>query len=108
MQNECMDTLLQPAFWDVSFETLSWDEHRDFIIRRILQVGNFQMIQWLSSHLDDADLREWLIQNRGAGLSPRQLSYWETILDIPEPFVNQWISAAASNPWRQRLWTPAG
>jgi hypothetical protein len=103
-----MDTLLQSAFWDVSFETLSWDEHRDFIIRRILQVGSFQMIHWLSSHLDDAELRDWLIKNRGGGLSPRQLSYWETILDIPETFVNQWISASASNPWRQRLWTPAG
>jgi hypothetical protein len=102
-----MDTFLKPAFWDVSFEMLSWEEHRDFIIRRILQVGSFEMIHWLSSRIDDTKLRDWLTKNRGGGLSPRQLAYWETILVIPGTFVEQWVAASASNPWGQRLWRPS-
>jgi hypothetical protein len=88
-----VDEVLRPAFWDVPFETLSWEEHRDFIIRRILQSGTFEMIRWLRTRLDDDALREWLKEHRGRGLSPRQIHYWKAVLGLSPGMVDHWITA---------------
>ena len=45
---------------------LSWKADRDLIISRILAVGNWDAIRWLSRRLPDAELRSWLQHRRRA------------------------------------------
>jgi hypothetical protein len=96
-----MDELIQPAFWDVPFESLSWEQHRDFIIRRILQSGSFEMIRWLRTRLTDDELRAWLTRHKGRGLSARQLHYWKVVLGLPSATVDRWI-VAQEQVWGKR------
>jgi hypothetical protein len=62
---------------------LSWATDRDLIIARILAVGNWDSLRWLRRRFPDAELRDWLIQRRGAELSSKHLRFWELILDLP-------------------------
>ena len=94
---------LQPFFWDCDFSTLSWETQRDFIIRRVLQSGSWEVVTWLRRELGDVELRRWIEQRRGAGLSPRQLRFWEATLDLPHARVTRWVQAAADQPWERRV-----
>jgi hypothetical protein len=94
--------ILKHSFWDYDFQILSWAEHRDFIIRRLLQAGDWQALTWLRGAMGDDELGRWIEQHNGVGLSPRQLRFWELALGLPQPKVNQWVIQARSAPWGQR------
>ena len=94
---------LQILFWDYNFEALSWSSDRDLIIRRILQAGSWEAVQWLRTTAGDDNLRTWLEVHAGGRLTPRQLRFWELILDLRREQVDTWIVAVANNPWSTRL-----
>jgi len=103
LHNPALPDFLQVHFWDCDFAALSWNDQRDFIIRRLLQSGSWQALTWLRGELGDAELSRWIEQRRGAGLSPRQLRFWETVLNLPHAKVTRWVHKAARQPWGARV-----
>lgn len=93
---------LRAFFWDYDFACLTWAEDRELIIARLLAVGNWQAIQWLRGRLGDPALREWLERRQGAGLSPRQLRFWELVLGLPHRQVSTWLAAPGRQVWDRR------
>ena len=59
-------------------------------------------MRWLYHRLGAAALRQWLVRRRGAGLSPRQLRFWETVLRLPRRQVNAWLAQPARQTWDRR------
>ena len=78
-------SFVAPAFWDRRFGSLSWERDRDFITRRILEVGDWRSVSWLRTTLGDGGLRAWLTHpaRRSGGLSRRQIRFWEIIIATP-------------------------
>lgn len=103
MEQNHLPEFLRPFFWDVDFDALSLDARQDFIVRRLLGSGSWQALTWLREQLGDADLRLWIEGHAGAGLTPRQLRFWEAVLDLPHAKVTRWIRLAAQNPWERRI-----
>jgi hypothetical protein len=93
---------LRPLFWDHDFGCLTWDDDQDLVIGRVLSAGDLPAVRWLRSRLGDAGLREWLLRRQGAGLSPRQLRFWELILGLPHRQVNDWLRAPSRTSWDHR------
>jgi len=93
---------LRPCFWDYDFARLSWEEDRELVIARVLATGSWEAIQWLRAQLGDPALREWLQRRRGAGLSPRQLRFWQLMLGLPRRQVDAWLAAEARQVWDRR------
>ena len=93
---------LRPIFWDYNFRRMRWDEDRDLIISRILSHGDWQALKWLRSRVDSAILGNWLLSRRGAGLSSRQLRFWELILELPHREVNEWLKNKGRMVWERR------
>jgi hypothetical protein len=93
---------LRPLFWDQHFALLAWESDRDLIVGRILAAGDWEAVRWVRRRLGEAGLRTWLEHRRGAGLSPRQLRFWETVLGLPRREVNTWLADPARRPWEQR------
>jgi hypothetical protein len=100
---ERLPAFLEPLLWDYDFTSLSWDQDRDLIIRRILQEGSWEATQWLRLKIGDDTLRAWLEGHRGGRLSPRQLRYWELVLEIDSTLINKWIDSAKEGPWEMRV-----
>ncbi len=70
--------------------------------RRLLRHGSWQALTWLRGELGDAELRRWIEQQHGAGLTPRQLRFWELILDLPHRKVTRWVQKARASQWQER------
>lgn len=94
---------LRPFFWDLDFSGLAWQTDRDLIVRRILQAGNWPAVSWLRATWGDERLRDWLQAHAGGSLSPRQLRYWELVLNLPAKEVDGWIAQVNNSPWGRRL-----
>jgi hypothetical protein len=94
--------MLRPLFWDHDFARLRWEADRDLIVGRVLAVGPWDAVQWLRRRLGPATLREWLERRCGAGLSPRQLRFWETILGLPHRQVDAWLAQPGRQAWDRR------
>lgn len=92
---------LRTIFWDYRFDDLSWEADRELVIRRVLTNGSWKAIVWLRRKLGDGNLRTWLIDHRGRGLSPRQLRFWSLILGLPRQQADAWVRAARATPFHQ-------
>ena len=95
--------LLRPFFWEHDFERLSWRADRDFIAERILTRGTWPAITWLRKRMGKAGLRDFLLASKGRTLTPRQLRFWQLILDLPEQEVSAWIDAKRGSVWFSRI-----
>ena len=93
---------LKAFFWDYDFNLLSWQTDKDLIVSRILAHGDWQSILWLRKKIDNEELRDWIIKRQGRGLEPRQLRFWELMLELPHRLVNSWISNQKQGIWHQR------
>jgi hypothetical protein len=94
---------LRPLFWDYDFARLSWRADSDLITARILAVGDWESVRWLRRRLPNAALAEWLQRRQGAGLSPKQLRFWQLILELPRRAVDAWLADPARQVWEGRL-----
>jgi hypothetical protein len=94
--------MLKTLFWDRDFYRLTWEDDRNFVIRRILTSGDWNSVKWLRLRLGDPNLREWIQLHRGAGLTSQKLRFWELILKIPRRRVNTWVAAESSKIWGKR------
>lgn len=93
---------LRPLFWDHDFARLTWEADAELVIGRILAAGDWQAVLWLLRLLGKPALRDWLERRRGAGLSARQLRFWEVILDLPRRQVNAWLADPGRLVWEGR------
>ncbi len=93
---------LKPFFWDYEFHRLSWDEDREVVVARLLSHGDWKALRWLHAHMKNEGLREWILTRRGAGLSARQLRFWELILELPHQEVNKWLENKRRMTWERR------
>lgn len=93
---------LRSLFWDHDFQSLSWREHREFIIGRVLASGDWDSVQWLRCRIGDRGVREWIERHAGRGLSRRQLRFWELILGLPAAEVDGWLSREGRRIWDER------
>jgi len=94
--------VLARYFWDCDIAALDWEQHHDFITRRLLQHGDLQALRWLRARLGDDGLKQWIVTQGGAGLTPPQLRYWALLLDIQPSLVDEWVAAASSALWDRR------
>jgi len=72
------------------------------IIGRVLASGPWETVQWLRSAAGDAAIRSWIERHEGRGLSPRQLRFWQLVLDIPARRVNAWLEDERRRVWDRR------
>lgn len=82
--------------------TVSWDRHRTFLIDRILASGSWEAIRWLRRAAGDDAVRARIVESRGRRLSPRQLRFWQLVLDIPAGEVTAWLADPARQVWDRR------
>ena len=93
---------VQSLFWDYEADALDWPADRNLIVRRVLSDGTWDAITWLRDRMGDAALRRWIETRSGDALSPRQLRFWELVLDLPSDRVDEWVDARRTSVWANR------
>jgi hypothetical protein len=93
---------LRQYFWEYPAGDLTWERSRHTIVLRLLQSGGMDAVLWLRTQMSDAEIREFIEDRKGRGISPRRLRFWGLVLRIPRARVDRWIASMQSNPWHQR------
>lgn len=91
---------LAAFFWDTDPTGLDTEEHRDFIIGRMLSAGTLESIRWARSRYGDDCIREWILRHEGRQLSGPQLRFWETVIGLPEASVKAWLATPERRIWK--------
>ena len=100
--SEALPAPVEKLFWDVEPRFLRWNQHRDQIIGRVLASGPWETVKWLRAKAGDEVVRTWIEEHEGRGLSPRQLRFWQLVLDLPAGRIDQWLRSEARQVWDRR------
>lgn len=68
-------------FWDVDPQKLDAEQHKTFIIERILRFGQPSDIQWLLAQYSDAAIRSVIQYSRN--IDRKTAAFWAVHLNIP-------------------------
>lgn len=93
---------LRKFFWDYNFKSLSLKHDGDLIIRRILEVGDWESIRWLRKKVGDSRIRLLLKKYRGRGMDRRRLNYWCVKLNINRKELDSGIKQNGRSIWENR------
>ena len=103
-----LPSMLRMLFWDCQFDELRLPHDWSFVMGRVLTSGSWSQIGWLRKRVGDDSLQQWICQREGRPLDPRQLRFWELILDLPTEQVNVWLARRSSNVWDRRNFRDMG
>jgi hypothetical protein len=82
MTKRIMPDFIKRLFWDVDADTVNPVLHRAFIIRRIIDFGNPQDVQWMKQTYFPQEIQEVIKKSRG--ISRKSGHYWAAYYGIPE------------------------
>lgn len=88
--------------WDTDPAAVTWEEHRDFLIGRVLAHGDWSAQRWLRRTAGDDVIRDWIVATRGRRLARAQIRFWQLLLDLPEPLVQGWLDLPGRRVWDER------
>ena len=91
IDNEKMPDYILRCLWSYDISEVDFDRHKNLIITRVLNYGDWQGVKWLYENYSEDDL-EQVIKKPGRGLwFKRTLNFWLTVLQIdlsPKEFDN--------------------
>jgi hypothetical protein len=67
-------------FWDIPLSVVDRVLNKNYIIERILELGDDPAVRWLEGEYSPEDLRSVVQTSRA--LSPRSRNYWKLRYDI--------------------------
>ena len=102
MTSQSLPTAVKKLFWDLDTRHLRWERDREMIIGRVLASGPWDTVKWLRSTAGDEAIRAWIEEHEGRGLSPKQLRFWQVILEIPRRRVDTWLRDERRQVWDRR------
>ena len=77
---EKLPEFLKPYFWDVKFSTLDIEEHRNFILKRVIDRGNTRALRWALAHYPVESIKEIIFKSRD--VSRKTANFWAKILSL--------------------------
>ena len=73
---------LKSYFWDVRFEQLDANKNQEFIINRVLNLGDQPALRWLMNQYQPPVLKRLIQASRQ--LSPKSANFWAIYFNIPK------------------------
>lgn len=71
---------LKKYFWDIDFKKLDPEKHPEYVIERILELGDVRAVRWVLKNFDRKLIKKTIMTRRG--LSPKTATFWSLILGI--------------------------
>ena len=71
---------LKKYFWDVDFEKLNLEKRQEYIILRILELGDIKSVRWLLENIPKEKIKNAIMNKRG--LSLKSLYFWISFFNI--------------------------
>lgn len=79
MKNNLPDSF-KNYFWDVNFNSLSTKEDKSFILKRLLDRGNTEAINWVKKNYNEKEIKDLLQTSRD--ISAKTANFWADFLKL--------------------------
>ncbi len=73
---------LKKYFWDIDFKTLNVKKHASYIIERLLEYGDSDVVKWMLNVYPAETIINVLKNSRS--LSLKSARYWALFFEVPE------------------------
>jgi len=70
---------LRPFFWETDLSKISIEENKQYIIERILELGDRKAVQWLFSTFSLDEIKKTIEESKS--ISKKSLNFWSIILE---------------------------
>lgn len=70
---------LRPFFWEIDLSKIDFEENKQYIIERILELGDSDAVQWLFSNVSLLDIKNTLEKRRR--ISQKSKNLWSIFLE---------------------------
>lgn len=70
---------LRPFFWGTDLSKIDIEENKQYIIERILELGDNDAVQWLLSNVSLCDIKKTLERSRR--ISRKSKNFWSIFLE---------------------------
>jgi len=70
---------LRPFFWDSDLSKIKIKENKQYIIERILELGDRDAVQWLFSNFSLDEIKKTVKESKN--ISQKSLNFWSIILE---------------------------
>jgi hypothetical protein len=95
MRITSLPKFLHRYFWDVDAAKLNPQKRSQYVIQRLLEMGDVQAIRWLRKNFSDEQIKETLKKRRG--FSPKTSYFWTSyfhlspkeIVCLQKPYLKQ-------------------
>lgn len=91
---------LRPLFWDTNFDRLRIAGHEQYIIKRMLELGDLPEVRWMMRRFPRQQIVETLRRSRG--ISRKSAHFWSLVLGVPPEEVR--CLTASSRQQLGRIW----
>lgn len=71
-------------FWDIDFESLSLAENPDFILKRLLDLGDIDALKWIKERFSNEAIERLVLTSRD--LSKKTVNFWFKYLCLKRPY----------------------
>ncbi len=80
-KKEIISERIKRLFWDVDKDSVDMEKHRSYIIRRIMDFGNMDAVNWmLTAYTPDEIIK---VVKKSRGLSRKSATFWSVYFNIP-------------------------
>lgn len=68
---------LKPIFWDIDFNDLNKEEHKEYIITRITEKGRWRDVKWLVDEFNKEEIKGIVLDSKNT--SDKTKSFWQVV-----------------------------
>jgi hypothetical protein len=90
---------LRWMFPEYDFRDIGLDSHRDVIIERVLDRGNWDQLRWLFRTYNEKTVADWVRNHGYRLLSKRSFALWCVALGLKEFKAPDWAIEAKEDRW---------
>ncbi len=74
-----LEEYLRPFFWEIDLSKIDIEKNKQYIIERILELGDSEAVQWLFSNVSLRDIKKTLEKSRR--ISKKSKNFWSIFLE---------------------------
>ncbi len=78
---QSLPTFLQPFLWSYDITRLDRDQHKNIIIKNLLNFGDIRSTRWLKTHYNDLEIREVITSSVITEWNKRSINLWSLVYD---------------------------
>lgn len=67
-------------FWDVKFDSINLTDNKSFILKRLLDRGDTEVLKWIKENYSRKDIEEMLLTTRD--ISAKTANFWTDFLKL--------------------------